>query len=367
MMKHIFFLILFYSSLFLRAQDLGTMMFSEYSTDYFGQLTDNKKNKDGLGIQRLNNGNIYAGGIKMNKFDGIGLMIIGTNGAIDNCKDAYTYAGEWKNGKKDGKGRLYNKNGILIYDGLFANDIPIETYPNKNLDSNYRFGYLEIEENEEREEQIYIGETKCGKSEGLGLTFDNEGFVSFSEFNNGVENGLAIMIYPPTNWFTFKVKNGRWFQISSSTEQIKRNTKNKSILAEQRSKIKQALGDVLDASSQIIETFSQKENIAYTNTNIQDIPSRQSNNSPSSSANSKKYNMGEQNSYNTDKRTWGNYDSMLAAHFAGNKPATKNDVKQWQQKMSSLRSKWTSKGKSFPNSSNENRSISGCASSSHSH
>lgn len=80
-----------------------------------------------------------------------------------------------------------------------------------------------------------------------------------------------------------------------------------------------------------------------------------------------KYDLGEQNNYNTDKRTWGNYDSMLASHFAGNKPATKNDVVKWQQAMKKLRSKWTSKGKSFPQSANENKSTSGCANGSHSH
>ena len=82
---------------------------------------------------------------------------------------------------------------------------------------------------------------------------------------------------------------------------------------------------------------------------------------------SNKFSISEQNNYNTDKRTWGNYDSMLASHFAGNKPATKNDVVKWQQAMKKLRSKWTSKGKSFPQSANENKSTSSCANGSHSH
>ena len=58
---------------------------------------------------------------------------------------------------------------------------------------------------------------------------------------------------------------------------------------------------------------------------------------------------------------------MLASHFAGNKPATKNEVTRWQQAMKNLRNKWASKGKSFPQSANENKSTSGCANGSHSH
>lgn len=130
------------------------------------------------------------------------------------------------------------------------------------------------------------------------------------------------------------------------------------------------LNRTLDAIQQVGNTLSQIGQSIDTSGSynvMQDNGTYSGSASSSKSQNSNKYNIGEQNSYNTDKRTWGNYDSMLAAHFAGNKPATKNDVRQWQQKMSSLRSKWTSKGKSFPSSSNENRSLSGCANGSHSH
>lgn len=78
--------------------------------------------------------------------------------------------------------------------------------------------------------------------------------------------------------------------------------------------------------------------------------------------------MGEQQSYNLDKSTYGRYDSMLSAHFYGGRSATGNEVKQWQQEMKRLREKWTAKGKSFPKFTNETHSTASCPSNkSHSH
>ena len=77
--------------------------------------------------------------------------------------------------------------------------------------------------------------------------------------------------------------------------------------------------------------------------------------------------VAEQQNYNTDKRTWGNYDGLLSAHFYGSRPATRSEVEQWQKQMKDLRAKWRARGKSFPNSSNEYRSTSNCPNTQHSH
>lgn len=60
-------------------------------------------------------------------------------------------------------------------------------------------------------------------------------------------------------------------------------------------------------------------------------------------------------SYNSDKRTYNNYDSMLSAYYAGNRNASPSEVSQWKQKMRQLREKWENKGRSFPHSRNEDR------------
>ena len=78
-------------------------------------------------------------------------------------------------------------------------------------------------------------------------------------------------------------------------------------------------------------------------------------NHTSSSTDGNKYNLGEQQSYNTDKQTWAHYDGMLSAHFSGGRSATGNEVKQWQQRMKDLRAKWKAKGKSFPDSCTTSR------------
>lgn len=83
--------------------------------------------------------------------------------------------------------------------------------------------------------------------------------------------------------------------------------------------------------------------------------SSSSSSSRTSSSKGNKYNMSEQHSYNSDKRVYASYDSMLAAYFAGNRHASISEKEEWQSKMKSLRTKWESKGKSFPRSANEDR------------
>ena len=70
-----------------------------------------------------------------------------------------------------------------------------------------------------------------------------------------------------------------------------------------------------------------------------------------------KYDLSEQENYNSDKRAYANYDSMLAKYFSGTGSASVEDAKEWQQKMKSLRTKWEKRGKNFPKSGNESRSL----------
>lgn len=65
--------------------------------------------------------------------------------------------------------------------------------------------------------------------------------------------------------------------------------------------------------------------------------------------------LGNNQSYNSDKRTYNNYDSMLSAYYAGNRNASSSEVSQWKREMKRLREKWESQNKSFPHSRNEDR------------
>lgn len=65
--------------------------------------------------------------------------------------------------------------------------------------------------------------------------------------------------------------------------------------------------------------------------------------------------LSQNHAYNTDKRTYAQYDSLLSAYFAGNRSASYQEVKRWKESMKQLRTKWERQGKDFPHSSNEER------------
>lgn len=67
------------------------------------------------------------------------------------------------------------------------------------------------------------------------------------------------------------------------------------------------------------------------------------------------FSLSKNHAYNSDCRTYRYYDSLLAAHFAGNRSASHEEVKQWQTAMRQLRTKWEKQGKDFLHSSNEDR------------
>lgn len=125
-----------------------------------------------------------------------------------------------------------------------------------------------------------------------------------------------------------------------------------------------ALGNALQNTANALGGNSRVPAGTYTTPSS----SSSSSSSYSSSTNGNKYNMSEQQSYNTAKKSYKRCDDNLSNHFYGGRPATGNEVKQWQQEMKRLREMWTAKGKSFPHSSNETHSTASCPSNkSHSH
>lgn len=76
---------------------------------------------------------------------------------------------------------------------------------------------------------------------------------------------------------------------------------------------------------------------------------------PTASGDDKGFSLSEQTSYNRDKRTYESYDSQLSSHFAGNAVMSQSSVDKAQSEMKRLRSKWESRGKSFPHLPNEDR------------
>lgn len=73
------------------------------------------------------------------------------------------------------------------------------------------------------------------------------------------------------------------------------------------------------------------------------------------SNNDTEFSLSEQTSYNRDKKTYERYDSQLSSHFAGNQVMSQSAVESAQKEMARIRTKWTSRGKSFPKFPNETR------------
>lgn len=75
---------------------------------------------------------IYEGMVNFGIFNGQGTATMILDSDIMNCPQCRKYVGEWQWGVKSGLGKCFDKSGTLIYEGKFANDAPIERYPNRN-------------------------------------------------------------------------------------------------------------------------------------------------------------------------------------------------------------------------------------------
>ena len=358
------------------AQDLIELFFPDKSTSYMGVTLDNGKTRSGLEVLRLKNNGVYVGYFSHNKFNGKGMQVAPKNKNIENCGEGFIYIGRWLNGKKYGNGRLYNKSGQLIYDGRFENDKPcgqLTTYP----DTLRNFSFLEFKHDDESE--IYVGEVASSLPNGFGIYYDDECFT-IVESKDGTQYGLGLMLFPSAGWATFKVEDGLYTELDNSANLSNRRERRREERRKARQDLLNAFADFANGMAQVASNVQQIQNngsgASYggTSTGMESGTFSMTTSSDnvdkgtySSSANGNKYNLGEQQSYNTDKQTWSNYDGMLSAHFYGSRSASRIEIQQWQKKMKDLRAKWKAKGKSFPDSSNENKSTSNCPNTSHSH
>ena len=364
------------SSSNMAAQDIVELFFPNKSTSYMGVTLDNGKTRNGLGVLRLKNNSVYVGYFSHNKFNGKGMQIAPKNKSIENCGDGFIYVGRWLNGEKYGNGRLYNKSGQLIYDGRFESDKPCRQLLS-NPDTLRNFSFLEFKHDDESE--IYVGEVESNLPNGFGIYYDDECFT-IVESKEGNQYGLGLMLIPSVGWSTFKVEDGLYTVLDNSANLSNRQARRKEERRRARQDLLNAFADFANGMAQVASNVQQIQNngsgASYggTSTGMESGTFSMDTSSDnvdkgtySSSANGNKYNLGEQQSYNTDKQTWSNYDGMLSAHFYGSRSASRIEIQQWQKKMKDLRAKWKAKGKSFPDSSNENKSTSNCPNTSHSH
>ena len=88
------------------------LLFKNNNAIYKGMWNINGE-KEGFGIFIDKEGNKYTGGWKEDKFNGFGRLI---------SKNGDYYEGEWLNGVIEGNGKFYNKKEDYTYIGNFKNN-----------------------------------------------------------------------------------------------------------------------------------------------------------------------------------------------------------------------------------------------------
>ena len=117
-----------YSGYFVNGEKEGKGTFYYKNRDlYIGDWKNGKKN--GIGILYTNE-LTYEGGFADDYFDGFGTLNASEKRIVTNCPDCRTYKGYWRDDLKEGFGECFDKDGHLLYQGQFADDEPVDVYPN---------------------------------------------------------------------------------------------------------------------------------------------------------------------------------------------------------------------------------------------
>lgn len=306
----------------------------------------------GTGAYRFKNGTVYVGDFNDKHFHGLGMLIPSSTDSISNCPSATVYVGRFKNGLKNGKGTCYNSKGEVIYAGRFKDDAPVDSFPQPRGDNRYFTDF-------KSETSYFVGEFDGELPNGFGAMFFNNGDFCVSKFKEGMRDGISVYIQEDGNWFSENVEGDTSIPISSSEEYASLETRAKAAF---RASMSEALGyftQAVESGVQIAQIAGSSNNTSLSGTFVE-VPAASSQSGGgvsdvSGTTGGQKYDMSEQRAYNRDKSTYAKYDSMLSAAFAGNRSATSSEIKEWQSKMRSLRTKWEAKGRSFPHFANEDK------------
>ena len=175
--------------------------------EFFPQSNNNIGKKGEDGIIRYENGNYYIGEDKDGKRHGKG-KLYSKNGDLlyegdyindkpeGNGKRIYDehiyYIGQFKEGKRHGKGKIY-KNNKLAYEGDFING---------NIEGNGK----SFDENGD----YYIGQFKENMRHGKGKLYDNNDNLMYEgDFSNGAGEGEGKFIYDNGNYYIGQFKKGK--------------------------------------------------------------------------------------------------------------------------------------------------------------
>lgn len=192
------------------AQNLTEVIFGKSNkSNYIGQYNYNGKRKNGFGIERYRNGSLYVGDFSEDAVSGRGMMIM--NGKdIPNVSGAIVYIGNWRDGKKSGKGTCYDTHGNLVYEGKFSNDKPTGSIGTGANDISKHFTIQEIGEN------LYLGEIKGDTPDGFGLMLQDDGSIIYGTMRDGVRQGIGMTFYTPELWEVGQWTDGNYRPFNNS-------------------------------------------------------------------------------------------------------------------------------------------------------
>lgn len=152
-----------------------------------------------------------------------------------------------------------------------------------------------------------------------------------------------------------------WKQINEEANRVDQNIKDleeararDQRIAERNAMIDAISGALVNALNSAADAFASGGTVIDADGNDTNSANSSGSSSKSSKLSSNVNRLADNQAYNTDKRSYANYDSMVSAAKAGNRKASDSEIKEWKNKMKKLRLKWEQKGKSFPHSSNEN-------------
>lgn len=172
---------------------------SPSSGSYKGQRSSASGQCNGFGLLASESGSYYIGNFYYGDFSGKGMYIVTRKGrCVPYCNDCNCYVGNWNSDKKSGTGRCYDRYGNMIYEGGFQYDKPVDTYPSSDT-SEYKFECKKY-----FDDSYYIGETKNGKRNGMGMMVYN-GDLWCGEWSEGSAVGKGVYMYS-----SGEVKAGTW-------------------------------------------------------------------------------------------------------------------------------------------------------------
>jgi hypothetical protein len=167
---------------------------------YEGEVGKQGATREGLGVCRYENGNVYEGWWRRNKEHGKGILMTGDRRFV-------IYEGDWERGRMHGKGIYYYASDAGFEDThsvvLGAGDVPVT---NSNVTSSKASEFapaalLRVQ----RGGGIYKGDFKENLRHGFGAYSLSDGSFFEGEWRDNVQNGRGMF-----QWKNGSVYDGQW-------------------------------------------------------------------------------------------------------------------------------------------------------------